>query len=86
MDLVSGGRVWGERVSQVTPRFLLGALGWGAGDRRWTGHVYRGTVGPPSVWSIGSYTLDPREREMCLGFLSVKVVEIMSLLSIWPGA
>ena len=56
-----------------------------AGDRRWTGHVYRGTVGPPSVCFIGSYTLD-LGREMCLGFLCVKVVEIMSLLAIWPGA
>lgn len=85
MDLASGGRGPGREVSQVTPRFLLGALGWGAGDRRWTGHVYRGTVGPPSVCFIGSYTLD-LGREMCLGFLCVKVVEIMSLLAIWPGA
>ena len=57
-----------------------GGLGIEDGPAMWI----RGTVGPPSVRFTGSYTPE-LGKEMCLGFLCVKVVEIMSLLAIWPG-
>ena len=60
-------------MSQVTPRFLLGALGWWLGIEDGPTVWIRGTVGPPRF--TGSYTSE-LGREMYLGFLCVKVVEI----------
>lgn len=67
----------------MTPRFLLGALGWGLGIEDGLTMWIGGTVGPPRF--TGSYTSE-LGREMYLGFLCVRVVEIMSLLARGPGA
>ena len=68
MDLVSGGRGPGREVSQVTPRFLLGALGWGAGDRRWTGYVDQGDCGTSECMFHRQLYTRTRERDV-FGFL-----------------
>ena len=61
-------------MSQVTPRFLLGALGWWLGIEDGPTVWIRGTVGPPRF--TGSYTSKLGERDV-FGFLvCVKVVEI----------